>query len=79
MQSAVEVSENALTERQKDVLDAALTLLVEAGDTLTMTSVARRASCSKESLYKWFGDRDGLLDCDCAMAGSEGEGRSRQS
>ncbi len=61
MQSPVEVSENALTERQKDVLDAALALLVEAGDTLTMTSVARRASCSKESLYKWFGDRDGLL------------------
>ena len=61
MQSTVEVSETALTERQKDVLDAALALLVEAGDTLTMTSVARRASCSKESLYKWFGDRDGLL------------------
>ena len=38
-----------------------LPLLVEAGDALTMTSVARRASCSKESLYKWFGDRDGLL------------------
>ena len=61
MQLAVDVGENALTERQKDVLDAALALLVEAGDTLTMTSVARRASCSKESLYKWFGDRDGLL------------------
>ena len=61
MQLAVEVSESALTERQKDVLDAALALLVEAGDALTMTSVARRASCSKESLYKWFGDRDGLL------------------
>ena len=26
-----------------------------------MTAVARRASCSKETLYKWFGDRDGLL------------------
>ncbi|MBZ9602795.1 TetR/AcrR family transcriptional regulator [Phyllobacterium chamaecytisi] len=61
MQLAVDVGENALTERQKDVLDAALALLVEAGDALTMTSVARRASCSKESLYKWFGDRDGLL------------------
>jgi AcrR family transcriptional regulator len=61
VQLAVEVNESALTERQKDVLDAALALLVEAGDTLTMTSVARRASCSKESLYKWFGDRDGLL------------------
>jgi AcrR family transcriptional regulator len=34
---------------------------VEEGDALTMTSVSRRASCSKETLYKWFGDRDGLL------------------
>lgn len=50
-----------LTERQKDVLNAALRLLVEEGDKLTMTAVARRASCSKETLYKWFGDRDGLL------------------
>src|SRR3712207_4992747 len=31
------------------------------GDPLTMTAVARKASCSKETLYKWFGDRDGLL------------------
>jgi len=50
-----------LTERQKAVLDAALALLVESGDGLTMTNVARRASCSKETLYKWFGGRDGLL------------------
>lgn len=49
------------TERQKDVLNAVLRLLVEEGDRLTMTAVARRASCSKETLYKWFGDRDGLL------------------
>ncbi|PLX36475.1 MAG: TetR family transcriptional regulator [Hyphomicrobiales bacterium] len=50
-----------LTDRQKDVLDTALALLVEAGDAFTMAQVARRASCSKETLYKWFGDRDGLL------------------
>jgi AcrR family transcriptional regulator len=50
-----------LTARQRDVLDAALALLMEAGEGLTMTGVARRASCSKETLYKWFGDRDGLL------------------
>jgi len=49
------------TERQSGVLDAVLRLLVEEGDRLTMTAVARRASCSKETLYKWFGDRDGLL------------------
>lgn len=50
-----------LTARQKDVLDAVLALMVEEGDQLTMTAVARRASCSKETLYKWFGGRDGLL------------------
>ncbi|KXF76872.1 TetR family transcriptional regulator [Paramesorhizobium deserti] len=61
MQGRVEVSDDTLTARQKDVLDAALGLLVEGGDALTMTGVARRASCSKETLYKWFGDRDGLL------------------
>lgn len=53
--------EEAFTLRQQQVLTAALDLLVEQGDRLTMTSVARRASCSKETLYKWFGDRDGLL------------------
>ena len=51
----------APTERQQAVLDAVLDLLVEGGDQLTMTAVARRASCSKETLYKWFGDRAGLL------------------
>ncbi|MDQ0512667.1 TetR/AcrR family transcriptional regulator C-terminal domain-containing protein [Ancylobacter amanitiformis] len=51
----------ALTERQQAVLDAVLALMVEKGGDLTMTAVARRASCSKETLYKWFGDRDGLL------------------
>jgi len=52
---------NEPTTRQQAVLDAALSLLVEQGDALTMTAVAARASCSKETLYKWFGDRDGLL------------------
>jgi AcrR family transcriptional regulator len=51
----------ALTERQQAVLGAVLALMVEQGGQLTMTAVARRASCSKETLYKWFGDRDGLL------------------
>ncbi len=49
------------TERQTQVLDAVLQVLVEDGDRMTMTAVAQRASCSKETLYKWFGDRDGLL------------------
>jgi AcrR family transcriptional regulator len=47
--------------RQEEVLDAVLHLLAEGRDALTMSAVAERASCSKETLYKWFGDRDGLL------------------
>lgn len=54
-------TEQELTPRQGEVLDAALGLLVSVGDKLTMAAVARKASCSKETLYKWFGDRDGLL------------------
>jgi AcrR family transcriptional regulator len=50
------------TDRQRDVLDAVLRLLVEEGDRLTTTAVARAASCSKETLYKWFGDRTRLLE-----------------
>ncbi len=50
-----------LTERQGEVLEAALNLLVLLGDKWTMTAVAKAASCSKETLYNWFGDREGLL------------------
>ncbi len=53
--------EEVLTPRQGEVLDAVLDVMAEAGEALTMAAVARRASCSKETLYKWFGDRDGLL------------------
>ena len=38
-----------------------LTLMVEQGGDFSVSDVARRASCSKETLYKWFGDRDGIL------------------
>lgn len=61
MATAATKRDEVFTPRQQQVLTAALDLLVEQGDRLTMTSVARRASCSKETLYKWFGDRDGLL------------------
>lgn len=53
---------NNLTERQKDVLDAALQLLVKNHLALTMAKVAEAASCSKETLYKWFGDRNTFLE-----------------
>jgi AcrR family transcriptional regulator len=47
--------------RQHEVLEAALRLLVRDGARLTMSDVAAEANCSKETLYKWFGGRDGLL------------------
>ena len=53
--------EEGFSDRQGEVLDVVLSLLVEGKEALTMSAVARRASCSKETLYKWFGDRDGLL------------------
>ncbi len=52
----------APTERQQAVLDAVLSLMVEQGGDFSISDVARRASCSKETLYKWFGDRDGILN-----------------
>jgi len=50
------------TARQEEVLEAALGLLVKGGErAITTAGLARAANCSKESLYKWFGDRDGVL------------------
>ncbi|WP_434058462.1 TetR/AcrR family transcriptional regulator [Coralliovum pocilloporae] len=51
------------SSRQADVLEKALQLLVDGGEKgLTTAGLARAANCSKESLYKWFGDRQGLLE-----------------
>jgi AcrR family transcriptional regulator len=61
MQASATAEQEAPSARQQAVLDAVLGLMVEDGEQVTMDAVARRASCSKETLYKWFGDRDGLL------------------
>lgn len=56
------ITAQEFSPRQNAVLDQALRLLVEGGEkALTTSGLARAANCSKESLYKWFGDRDGLL------------------
>jgi AcrR family transcriptional regulator len=62
MSTATVPAEPEISARQAEVLDAVLRQLVTDGNGLTMTAVARQASCSKETLYKWFGDRDGLLN-----------------
>ena len=54
-------AEVEFSPRQREVLDAVLALMVEEGTGFSTARVARRARCSKETLYKWFGDRDGLL------------------
>ena len=56
-------SADAFSPRQTAVLECALRLLVEGGEkALTTAGIARAANCSKESLYKWFGDRNGILE-----------------
>ncbi len=62
MNVALPVSSTEPTARQQAVLDVVLALFAEQGDRVTMDAVARRASCSKETLYKWFGDREGMLN-----------------
>lgn len=70
----IEISndDEELTPRQREVLENALDLLVAGGEkALTTANIARASNCSKESLYKWFGDRDGLLAAMMAFQGSK--------
>ena len=57
----IEERGEGFSKRQREVLDAALKLLVAGEDRLSMSAIARAASCSKETLYNWFGDSDGVL------------------
>ncbi|WP_425307760.1 TetR/AcrR family transcriptional regulator C-terminal domain-containing protein [Ammonicoccus fulvus] len=48
--------------REDAIIDAALAELAEVGwDRFTMAGAARRAGASTETLYAWFGNRDGLI------------------
>ncbi|ARO24831.1 MULTISPECIES: TetR/AcrR family transcriptional regulator C-terminal domain-containing protein [unclassified Rhizobium] len=73
MTVSVETAEpSEFSPRQNAVLEQALRLLVDGGEkALTTSGVARAANCSKESLYKWFGDRDGLLSAMIAYQASK--------
>lgn len=55
------IADETPSAREQEVFSVVLDLMVEEGDGFSMASVARRASCSKETLYRWYGDRDGLL------------------
>ncbi|MEL6437179.1 MAG: TetR/AcrR family transcriptional regulator [Pseudomonadota bacterium] len=66
------MNEAEFTERQSQVLEAGLALLVAGGEkAITTAGLARAANCSKESLYKWFGDREGVLSAMIAYQASK--------
>jgi AcrR family transcriptional regulator len=49
--------------RRDEIMDVAVKILSEKGyRDASMLEVARRASASKETLYAWFGDKQGLLE-----------------
>lgn len=48
--------------REQAIAQAAMAELIEHGfDGVTMLKVAKRAGASKETLYSWFGNREGLF------------------
>ena len=49
-------------EREAQIAQATYDLLVEKGYAATsMLSIAKRARCSNETLYNWYGDKQGLF------------------
>ena len=53
---------SAQEKRRNEILDAGLQVLVQEGWSATsMIKIARRANASKETLYNWFGDKDGFF------------------
>lgn len=52
----------ARDRRREEIMDIAVEIFSEKGyRDASMLDVARRASASKETLYAWFGDKQGLL------------------
>ncbi len=50
-------------EREARVLDAATEELLASGyEGLTMLAIAKRAGASKETLYSWFGSKEGVVE-----------------
>ena len=47
--------------RRRQILSATLRLLRRHGTGITTAQIAAEAHCSKETLYNWFKDRDGIF------------------
>ena len=53
----------ARARRREEIMNAAVAVLAAKGyRDASMLDVARRASASKETLYNWFGDKQGLYE-----------------
>ncbi|MEL6505123.1 MAG: TetR/AcrR family transcriptional regulator [Pseudomonadota bacterium] len=48
-------------KRRREILAATLRLVRRKGANVSTAEIASAARCSKETLYNWFGDRDGLM------------------
>ncbi len=47
--------------RERQILSATLRLVRHHGCDISTAQIAAEAHCSKETLYNWFGDRDGIM------------------
>ena len=47
--------------RSRQILTAALRLVRDHGTAISTAQIAGKANCSKETLYNWFEDRDGIF------------------
>lgn len=54
--------ETKRADRRMEIEDAAYELLMEKGfSRISMLQIARRAKASNETLYRWYGDKQGLF------------------
>jgi len=59
--------------RRKQILGATLRLLKRHGASISTAKIAAESQCSKETLYSWFDDREGIF---AALAEAQAEGMS---
>ena len=48
-------------KRRREILGATLRLVRRHGTAISTAQIAAEAKCSKETLYAWFNDRDGIM------------------
>ncbi len=60
--------------RRRQILGATLRLLRRHGAGITTAQIAAEAHCSKETLYNWFEDRDGIM---MALVKEQAKGMNR--